>query len=93
MDGYLTRTRILSIGEKDEREIISNFYNNNFYQIKKNGQYYFELERRSWNFKMVNMSKMFLNEYMDNNYLLINQKTKERKVVTLEEKMGKMKEI
>ena len=42
---------------------------------------------------MVNMSKMFLNEYMDNNYLLINQKTKERKVVTLEEKMGKMKEI
>ena len=31
MDGNLTRTRILSIGEKDEREIISNFYNNNFY--------------------------------------------------------------
>ena len=41
MDGNLTRTRILSIGEKDEREIISNLYNNNFYQIKKNGQYYF----------------------------------------------------
>ena len=28
---------------------------------------------------------MFLKEYMDKNYLLINQKTKERKVVTLEE--------
>jgi hypothetical protein len=34
---------------------------------------------------MVNMSKKFLKEYMDNNYLLINQKTKERKVMTLEE--------
>ena len=35
MDGNFTRTRVLSIGEKDEREIISNFYNNNFYKIKK----------------------------------------------------------
>ena len=35
MDGNLTRTRVLSIGEEDEREIISNCYNNNFYQIKK----------------------------------------------------------
>ena len=85
MDGNLTRTRVLSIGEEDEREIISNCYNNNFYQIKKNGQSYFELERRFGKFKMINLSKMFLNEYMDNNYLLINQKTKERKVVTLEE--------
>jgi len=85
MDGNLTRTRVLSIGEEDEREIISNCYNNNFYQIKKNGQSYFELERRFGKFKMINLSKMFLKEYMDNNYLLINQKTKERKVVTLEE--------
>ena len=85
IDGNFTTTRVLSIGEEDEREIISNCYNNNYYKIKKNGKSYFELEKIFGNFKIVNKSQMFLNDYMDKNYLLINQKTKERKVVTLED--------
>ena len=38
IDGNFTTTRVLSIGEEDEREIISNCYNNNYYKIKKNGK-------------------------------------------------------
>ncbi len=41
--------------------------------------------KRYGNFKKVNQNQTFLKEYMDKNYLLINQQTKERNIMTFEE--------
>ena len=84
-DGLTIKTRVLSIGEENEREIISNFRNQNFYKITKNGESYCELERRQdGDYNIQNMSEIFKNDYMDNNFLLINRKTGQKQIISLD---------
>ena len=81
-------TRVLSVGDENTREIISNFNNQNFYKITKNGKSYFEIERSSDRLYIHNMSELFKYEYLDNNCLLIDRKTGSKQIVALDDLIG-----
>lgn len=89
VDGFTISTRVLSVGDKNIREIISNFHNQNFYTITKNGESYCEIERRAdGNYNIQSMSQLFEKDYMDNNCLLINRKTGKKQIVSLKDLIG-----
>lgn len=92
--GQKTITRVISIGDKNQREIISNIYNKNCYMITKNGENYFELTKRDdGDYNIINMSNIFNKDYADNTALLTNNKTGEQKIVSLREILsGKKKD-
>ena len=85
-DGNSTITRVISVGDENTREIISDIYNKNCFKITKNGKNYCQLERRQdGDFNFTNLSNLFTEDYMENNFLFVNNRTKEKKIVTLDE--------
>ena len=86
IDGEKEITMVLSVGDKNTREIISKINNKDNYQIIKNGENYCELSKiYNGNYKINNMSEDFYNDYADNIALLTNDITGEKKYVTLDE--------
>ena len=84
IDGERTFTRVISIGEKNVREIISNIYNKNFYAITKNGQNYCELQKRNdGDYDINNISNLFYKDYADNFAVLTDNLTGEKKNISL----------
>ena len=86
VDGKRTITRVISIGDENTREIISNIYNKNYYKITKNGENYCEIVKGSnGGFNIENMSQEFNEDYMDNIALLTNMKTGQKKIISLDQ--------
>ena len=84
VNGQLTITRVISVGDKNEREIISNIYNKNFYKVTKNGEDYFELQKGNYDdYNIMNMSKEFCEEYADNLALLTDNLTGNKTIISL----------
>ncbi len=59
-------TSVLSLGEQNTREIISDINNKNSYLITKNGEHYCELRKNyNGNYSVTNLSEMFYKDYVD----------------------------
>jgi hypothetical protein len=85
IDGMSTVTRVISIGDDNTREIISDVYNKKLFRITKNGKSYCEIERRpNGEYNVNNFSKIFENDYLDNNCILVNNITGQKKAITLD---------
>lgn len=85
VDGMSTVTRVISIGDDNTREIMSDIYNKNLFKITKNGKSYCQIERRpNGEYNINNFSKIFENDYLDNNCILVNNITGQKKVITLD---------
>ncbi len=80
-----TITRVISIGDKNTREIISDIYNKSSFRITKNGNTYCQIERRpNGEYNINNFSKLFQNDYLDNNCILVNNITGQKTLITLD---------
>ena len=59
-------TRVLSVGEENTREIISDINNKDSYLITKKGEHYCELRKNyNGNYSVTNLSEMFYKDYVD----------------------------
>jgi len=80
-----TVTRVISVGDKNTREIISDIYNKKLFKITKNGRSYCEIKRmKNGDYSFNSFSKLFQSDYLDNNCILVNNKTGQKKVITLD---------
>ena len=85
VNGMSTITRVISVGDKNTREIISDIYNKKLFRITKNGESYCQIERQiNGDYSINNISKLFQNDYLDNNCILVNNITGLKKVITLD---------
>ena len=84
IDGEREITRVLSVGDKNTREIISKINNKDNYIITKNGDNYCELTKGDYgDYKIKNMSEDFHYDYADNIALITNDITGEKKYISL----------
>ena len=85
VEGISTVTRVISIGDKNTREIISDIYNKSLFRITKNGKSYCQIERKpNGEYNINNISKLFQNDYLDNNFILVNNITGEKNIISLD---------
>ena len=85
VNGMSIITRVISVGDKNTREIISDIYNKKLFRITKNGESYCQIERQiNGDYSINNISKLFQNDYLDNNCILVNNITGLKKVITLD---------
>lgn len=93
IDGKRIVTRVISVGDENTKEIISDIYNKNYYRITKNGEDYCQLEKNiDGDYNVTNMSKLFQSEYMANIGILTNLKTGEKQMITLDNLIKSKKE-
>ena len=85
VEGISTVTRVISIGDKNTREIISDIYNKSLFRITKNGKSYCQIERKpNGEYNINDTSKLFQNDYLDNNYILVNNITGEKNIISID---------
>lgn len=83
-DGEREITRVLIVGDKNTREIISKINNKDNYLITKNGEKYCEITKGDFgDYKIKNMSEDFHYDYADNIALITNDITGEKQYISL----------
>ena len=85
INGERQITRVMSIGDKNEREIISNLYDQDRYIVTKNGKNYFQVQKcYKGDYNICNMSNSFKEDYVDDLALLTNNITGKTKFISLD---------
>ena len=85
INGELQITRVISVGDKNEREIISNLYDKDRYIVTKNGKNYFQVQKcYKGDYNISNMSNSFKQDYVDDLALLTNNKTGKTEFISLD---------
>ena len=83
--GELQFTRVMSVGDKNERKIISNLYDKERYIVTKNGENYFQVQKcYKGDYNISNMSNSFKEDYVDDLALLTNNKTGKTEYISLD---------
>ena len=94
INGERQITRVMSIGDKNEREIISNLYDKDRYIVTKNGKNYFQVQKcYKGDYNICNMSNSFKEDYVDDLALLTNNITGKTKFISLDSILNFPKKI
>ena len=85
INGERQFTRVISIGDKNEREIISDLYDKDRYIVTKNGENYFQVQKcYKGDYNICNMSNSFKEDYVDDLALLTNNITGKTEFISLD---------